>query len=63
MADMFPPTLDEQINCVEREIRLRQNAYPRWIEKGRMKQDKADREIETMKAVSESLHRLKGLEK
>lgn len=61
MPDLFPRTLDEQIACVEREIRMRERNYPRWVENGKLSQEKADREIELMKAVSRTLHNYKGL--
>jgi hypothetical protein len=44
-------SLDEQIASVKREIKLRENAYPKWIESGRMKQEVANREIRAMKSV------------
>lgn len=49
------PTLQEQIACVEREIAMRVRVYPHWVRGGRLKQDKADREIETMRAVLATL--------
>lgn len=42
---------DEQVACVERELRMRRRVYPRWVEAGRMTQAKADAEIRTMEAV------------
>ena len=30
---------------------MREHAYPKWVETGRMKKDKADYEIACMKAV------------
>lgn len=48
-------SLDEQIACVKREIAMRERVYPRFIESGKLKQQKADREIEAMKAVLETL--------
>jgi hypothetical protein len=62
VSDLLPVTLEEEIICVRREIGMRERVYPQWVGKGRMKQDRADREIEVMKSVLESLHRLKGLE-
>lgn len=47
--------LDRQIECVEREIRMRERVYPRWVETGRMKQEKANEELEAMRAVRETL--------
>lgn len=52
--NMFPDSpipLSAQIACVEREIALRRRVYPRWVEQGRMSQDKADAEIAAMTAV------------
>jgi hypothetical protein len=63
VTDLLAPTLDEKIVCVKREIAMRERVYPGWVAAGRMKQDRADREIEVMKSVLESLYRLKGLEK
>lgn len=57
MSDLFPPSLDEQIQCVEREVRYRRHVYPRLIEKGRLTKAKAEREIEIMQSV---LDKLKG---
>lgn len=56
-------SLADQIKCVERELALRRSAYPKWIRSGRMKQETADREIATMKAVLESLRRLQDPER
>ena len=56
MSQLFSPTLEEQIKEVEREIALRKSVYPRWIEKGKLKPDKAARQIETMEAVARSLY-------
>lgn len=44
-----------QIACVRREITMRNWVYPRWVEKGRMNQEQADRELEAMIAVLATL--------
>ncbi len=44
-------SIDGQIACIEREIRMRKRVYPRWVGRGRMTQAKADQELETMRAV------------
>lgn len=44
-------TIQQQIQCIEREIRMRDQVYPRRVEDGKMKQEQADREINTMRAV------------
>jgi hypothetical protein len=59
MADLFPITIEDQIASVEREINLRRRVYPRWVSEGKMKQDKADREIAVMEAVLETLKKVK----
>jgi len=50
-----PFTLDEQIACVEREIRMRERVYPRWVEAKKMSQAKADHEIACMRAALKTL--------
>jgi hypothetical protein len=59
MNDLFPPTLDEQIACVDREIKLRQRVYPRRIADRRMTQALAARQIALMEAVADSLRWMK----
>ena len=59
MASLFPVDLTEQIRCVQREIAMRQNVYPRRVSSGHMSQKLADLEIARMQAVLETL---KGLE-
>lgn len=48
-------TIDEQMACVEREIKMRRRVYPRWVQDGRMTQAKADSEVRAMEAVAETL--------
>lgn len=50
-----PVTIEDQVACVERELRMRRSAYPRWILAGRMTQAKANMEIATMEAVLATL--------
>jgi len=45
------PTVEQQIAEVQREIALRENIYPRWVETGRLTKQKADHQIACMKAV------------
>lgn len=59
MPDLLPVTLSEEIYCVERELKLRERVYPRFVANKRMTQERADREIELMRSV---LRRLKSLE-
>lgn len=48
-------TIAQQLLCVEREIRMRERVYPRWVEKGNLTQEKAAHEIACMRAVEETL--------
>jgi hypothetical protein len=55
MAELFAPSLADQIACVEREIRMREQVYPRRVGDRKMKQEAADREIAAMRAVLDTL--------
>lgn len=37
---------------------MRENVYPKWIAKGSLRQDEADKELNTMRAVLATLERL-----
>lgn len=50
MTDGAVTILDE-LDCVEREVRMRERTYPRWVASGKMTQAQATREIARMKAV------------
>ena len=47
--------LEDQIACVKRELRLRENVYPNLCRQGKMAQHFADKEISAMKAVLQTL--------
>ena len=51
-------TRAQLISCVEREIKLRGQAYPRWIDQGRLTPEKALAEINAMRAVLAVLRQL-----
>jgi hypothetical protein len=42
----------DKLRCIEREIAMRKAVYPKWVASGRMKQDKADREIAVMESIA-----------
>jgi hypothetical protein len=48
-------SIDAQLACVGREIGIRRNVYPRWINQARMTREAAAREIAAMEAVYETL--------
>ena len=54
------PTVDEQISCVERELRYREHVYQRRVGEKKMSQALADREMARMKAVLATLLMVKG---
>lgn len=41
----------EKLACIRRELTMRKQVYPRWVDQGRMSQAKADQEIRTMTAI------------
>lgn len=47
--------LERQIKCVRRELAFRRNVYPKFIAKGTMKQEEADRERAAMQSVLDTL--------
>lgn len=58
--ELFPIGLAEQIACVEREIRMRREVYPRRVGDRKMSQAKADKELTAMVAVLATLRGLKA---
>lgn len=46
-----PPTMEEMLACVRREISMRKALYPSRVRNGRMKQADADAEIRKMEGV------------
>lgn len=57
-----PITLDEQIECVRREIGMRHHVYPHWVEFGHITQAHADHQIAAMTAVLATLEALRPAE-
>lgn len=51
-------SLAEQIKCVKRELAMRERVYPLWVARDKMKLDKAEFEIECMRAVLATLEAL-----
>lgn len=52
-----------QVECVERELRMRRDVYARRVADGKMKQRKADDEIEAMAAVLATLQEIDAKER
>lgn len=47
--------IDAQIAEVAREVALRRNVYPKWVEAKKLHQDTADRQLEAMAGALETL--------
>lgn len=52
--------LEEQIQCVQREIAMRRRTYPRWIAAGKLAEANADLEERRMRAVLRTLLQVRG---
>lgn len=52
---MFDISLEEQIECIDRELRLREAHYPRWVEQKKLTLKTANEELNRMKAVRQTL--------
>ncbi len=44
---------DEMKRCAKRELNKREHFYPLWVQKGKMTQEKADFELQSMKKICE----------
>lgn len=53
--------IDEQLQCAKRELLLRKNKYPEWVENGRMTENAANQEIACMAAIVHTLERVQRL--
>lgn len=57
MANLFEEatpadvSFEEMIACVDRELRMRAEVYPRWVKAGKLQQEMADRQMLAMRAV------------
>jgi len=55
----FNIPLNAQIACVEREIKMREHVYSRRVQNKKMSQEKADYELQVMRAVLKTLQEIK----
>lgn len=60
MTDLFPVTIDEQIEEVKYELKQRERVYSRLISNAKMTQAVADRRLRSMRAVLATLEQLKA---
>jgi hypothetical protein len=54
-----PPTIDDEIKEIAREIEVRERLYPRWIEQNRISPYAANRRVQVMKSVLQRLTSMK----
>lgn len=50
VSDFFPPTRDEILHELARELAKRREVFPRWVVDGKLKQADADARINRMQA-------------
>jgi hypothetical protein len=44
-------TTEDKLLCAERELKLRERLYPRWIDEGRISEGKAELELAIMRRI------------
>jgi len=47
-----PENIGDLAACVAREVKMRENAYPKWVNMGRMDPRTADRELALMRQIA-----------
>lgn len=52
---MAEVSLQDQIKCVDREIKMRRQVYPKWVERGTKTREWMEKEIASMEAVAVTL--------
>lgn len=61
---LFPETkpsvsIEAQIECAQRELSMRAGVYPRLVQNGKISQRQADKELQAMEAIVETLRQVK----
>lgn len=51
-------TAADKLQCAERELKYRRRVYGRLVERGKMSQREADRELELMEAIARDYREL-----
>jgi hypothetical protein len=59
---MNPPTIDQQIDEVERELRMRELVYPKFVAGKKLRQGEADEHMRRMRAVHATLIEIRNRE-
>ena len=58
MSEINYPLLKEMIDCVAREVSFRFAVYPKRVREGKMEKETADREIQLMQMIKNSLKKV-----
>lgn len=53
----------DQLAAAQREVKMRERVYPRWVQQGKMTQAKADAELAAMRAICATLEPLAASER
>lgn len=60
MSENRTYTFDAMVKCAARELAMRRNVYPKWVQSGRMKVEAAEHEINCMQAIVDTLVKLRA---
>ncbi len=58
MMKLPPPTKDDMLLEIDRELRMRAQVYPGLVFKRKLSQHQADRQVEVLKAIREVVERM-----
>jgi hypothetical protein len=47
----------EKFRCAAREARLRKKVFPKWIDEGKLTEEKAKWQIDCMEAIADDYHK------
>jgi hypothetical protein len=50
-------TLQEQLQCAQRELAVRKKVYPKWVTDGRMSQHAAEHELDCMQSIVDTIRK------
>lgn len=53
----------DKLACAKRELRMREQVYPRWIAQGRIKEAQARHELAVMRAIIDDYQKLADAER
>ena len=63
LGEMSAISNAEKLACAKRELQMRENVYPRWIDKGKLTNQKAQHQLAVMRAIVEDYKKLVDAER